>query len=202
MHLKHGTYEYWKGRSLAYERILKSMIATPVDTAQLSVFTEVQKFPVKRKGKNFRITQVYGSLTGQQILEKRVEIEKEEQIKKTKLKERADKAERMKNDFKLCETECTCDQNYCIVKGFKKCSVCENVLKSLCSIAMCKIASNGKPNMITPAVDRTNKAMRIALMKEKIKMKVCSSRFVRQFLLQSKKVISLGNGSVLTMTAH
>ena len=157
-HVKHGTYDYWKFRSLAYERTLKSMIATPVDPAQLSMFTEVQKFPVKRKGKNFRITQVYGSLTGQQILEKRIEMEKEEQIKKTKLKEKADKSEKMKNDFKLCETECTCEQNDCIVKGFKKCSVCENVLKSQCSKAMCKIASNGKPNMITPAVDRTDKS--------------------------------------------
>ena len=76
-------YDYWKGRSLVYERTLKSMIATPVDPAELSVFTEVQKIPVKRKVKNFRITQVYGSLTGQQILGKSVEMEKEEQIKKT-----------------------------------------------------------------------------------------------------------------------
>ena len=41
-------------------------------------------------------------------------MEKEEQIKKTKLAEKADKAEKMENDFKLCETECTCDQNDCI----------------------------------------------------------------------------------------
>ena len=87
-------------------------------------------------------------------------MEKEEQIKKTKLKEKADKAEKMTNDFKLCETECTCacDENDCTVKGFKMCPVCKNVLKSQCSKAMCKIVSNGKPTMIIPAVDQTKKS--------------------------------------------
>lgn len=38
------------------------MAESPIDPADIPAFTAVQKFPKKKKTKNFRITQVYGSM--------------------------------------------------------------------------------------------------------------------------------------------
>ena len=158
-HLRRGTSAYWRAKAKKYEEELQKLADTPIDPAEIPALTAVQKFPIK-KSKNFRITQVYGSLTGNQILEKRLKMEKEEEMKKNKQKEKADKVNEIKQAFQLCETECKCGQDICKVKGLKKCPVCGTVLKSGCSKAMCKMVSTGKPEMIIPAVDRKKQATR------------------------------------------
>ena len=76
--VKRGSCAYWTAKAHNYEKALKNMSQSPIDPAEIPNLTAVQKFPKKKKGKNFRITQVYGSLTGNQILDKRLEMEKEE----------------------------------------------------------------------------------------------------------------------------
>ena len=150
--VRKGCARYWK---IKYERMQSSMetlVETPIDPEEVRELTQprVQRYPAK-KSKNFRITQVHGSLTGQDILKKREEMEREEQAKLDKIEQKKGMKDELKRTFLVCEEECKCGDEVCKAKGLKKCSLCGSVMKSQCSKVNCRIASGGKPLMILPA---------------------------------------------------
>ena len=75
------------------------------------------------------INSVTGSLGSSELLEKKIEIEQSELLAMRE-KEQAIKAR--EDAFELCIKGCACAQNPCDGAGLVKCSVCNQVKKSLC----------------------------------------------------------------------
>ena len=137
--------EYWKEKYQKLQNAMKDVISTPISPEEISKLTKIEKFKVK-KSKNFRITQVCGSLRAKDILSKCEELEAEENEKKMLIAAEKEKKDEIKKDFLKCKDGCQCgDSQECKAIGLKQCTVCFNVLKSQCNKANCKLAAMGKP---------------------------------------------------------
>ena len=145
-----GSVSYWEKKYHKLVDNVESIIVVPVTPEELDLpGARIEKFRVK-KNKNFRITSVYGSLKGKNILEKRELVEKENEVKAqtkaAKEKERDVKVQ----EFLVCKLKCSCEGGVCRASAYKQCSKCFSVIKSQCTKAACIKKNDGKkPCMIT-----------------------------------------------------
>ena len=139
-------YEFKLAQSL---NVIKELQQTPVSPEDVPGIMPIGKIQPK-KTKVKRITQVHGSLSACDLLEKVKEANKKEQEMNERKQEAAMKKERLKEVFLKCKVECQCGTGSCEAKGLKQCPVCLSVQKSACSKKECVI--NGqKPVMLLPA---------------------------------------------------
>ena len=105
----------------------------------------VQKVKQKLSKKNTSITQVHRSMKAKNVLTvlKDIENKKQEQVKSQEVT--AKKKEDTKHAFLKCKEKCICEKPKCEVFGLKQCPVCQDILKSTCSKAKCKIDAD-KPS--------------------------------------------------------
>ena len=104
--------------------------------------------PKELTKKSTRVTNVHGSMEGQDILA-RAEIVQKEKEKKKEAESRKRSKERFKELFYKCKSKCFC-VGPCNAKGWKECPNCHSIMKSTCSKTACQVAGR-KPVMICPA---------------------------------------------------
>ena len=146
-----NTKEYWQLKFGALQNRMKNIVETPVTPEEIEGLTKIQKFK-PQKSKSMRITQVQGSLTGKDILQKKQDL----QVIEDKKNEEKEQKQRMKVEqkerFIRCRNECTCKQFPCFASNLRQCPICSDVMKSQCSKAKCKLASGtDKPVMVLVA---------------------------------------------------
>ena len=110
--------------------------------------------------KNTRITNVHGSMEGQDILSKVESIEKEKQRKVVVQYEKKQKKEEENEMFYKWKSKCVCE-GVCAAKDLKECSQCDSVMRSACSKANCQ-KDGKKPVMIRAASSTTTTRKRQA----------------------------------------
>ena len=125
----------------------KETLESPITPEDIPAFSKVDKFKPK-KSKNFRITQVTGSLEANDVYKKRLEMEAVEETKKQTLQDKKDKKDQERKAFLRCKDACCCEGERCQAANLKQCSVCESVIKSQCTKAQCKLIESGKPKML------------------------------------------------------
>ena len=116
----------------------------------------MKKVPLKEvnKNTNTRVTNIHGSMEGQDILKLVESIEKEKD--KQKKKEKKVKQKILEKElFYKCKEKCDCIGT-CKVKGLKVCTVCHEIKRSVCSKASCVIDGE-KPKMLTTATTTSRK---------------------------------------------
>ena len=105
--------------------------------------------PKDVKKKSTKITNVHGSMEGQDILKKVEALEKEKEKKKNDAEARKIEKEELRERFFKCKSKCIC-KGICKAKDLKECPHCHSIMKSTCSKIKCQV--NGKkPLMIRPA---------------------------------------------------
>lgn len=154
--IRKNTATYWKKKYQIIQKQLKTVIETPISPEEVPELTKIDKFRLK-KTKNFRITQIHGSLRGRDILKKREELEATFNEKIKKKQEKQELIKEKKLAFIKCKDGCTCKSTPCQANGLKQCPVCETVMKSQCNKAQCKLVSAGKPVMLTIPSGRVNR---------------------------------------------
>ena len=153
--LRKGTAEYWKKKCLQYEEKLEEISKIPFSPDEIEELTSIEKIKIS-KSKNFRITQVSGSMRGEDILNKRLELEEQEQLKSQKKALRVEKKQEQTEAFLQCKQNCICLDEVCQAAGLKQCPNCKTVMKSQCSKAKCQV--NGvKPTMLIAGKSKSQK---------------------------------------------
>ena len=126
--------------------MLQDVSDESIDLEAAGVLT-VEKVKPKEDKKKTRVTQVCGSMTGQDVLFMVKEIE----AKKAEVKQRKDEKQAKKGNEKIaflrCQESCVCSTPRCSATGLKRCTSCGDVLKSQCSKAKCKGDNGEKPLM-------------------------------------------------------
>ena len=93
------------------------------------------------------MTQICGSLTAQNVIEKACEIKEKKNAAEMKKGEKmASKRQQLEN-FLRCKDVCVCQEAKCVASGFKQCTSCHAVMKSNCSKMKCKSNDGQKPTM-------------------------------------------------------
>lgn len=85
--------------------------------------------------KNFRVTQVQGSLMGSALLELRESGERCNVLKK---QEKDDEIESRRLAYEKCRHGCKCDDTLCAAGGLYLCRYCNTYKKKICGVAACK----------------------------------------------------------------
>ena len=125
--------------------------SSKIDLNEIPGLLSIKKVvPKDVASKNVRVTQVYGSVEGNKILEvvEKVKMKKDEKEKKRKL--RCEEKLSQEAAFERCKSKCQCIEPSCSASGLKKCPNCNDVLKSVCGKAGCQVDGK-KPEMILPA---------------------------------------------------
>ena len=148
---RYGSKEYWKAmyemsQSLIEETYEKSLQLSEVPG--LLSMNLIKPRDITKK-KSTRVTNVHGSMEGQDILSKVAELEKEKQKKIQESVERKEKMVQQKELFYRCKVQCCCEGE-CKAKLSKESPKCHSILKSVCSKMACRIDGK-KPVMILPA---------------------------------------------------
>ena len=147
VNVKKGSRAYFKMKYESMSKKYKETLESPITPEDIPAFSKVDKFKPK-KIKNFRITQVTGSLEAKDVYKKRLEMEAVEETKKQTLQDKKDKKDQERKAFLRCKDACCCEGERCQAANLKQCSVCESVIKSQCTKAQCKLIASGKPKML------------------------------------------------------
>ena len=108
-------------------KCLQELQQSPMSPDEIPGLMPISKMqPKKTKAK--RITQVRGTLSAINLLEKVKEVNKKEEEKKQRKEEAAATKEKLKEAFLRCKWGCLCGGTPCEAKGLKQCPVCFNVL--------------------------------------------------------------------------
>ena len=124
-----------------------------VQLDQIPDLLTINKITPKRTETNVRVVQVCESMQGKDMLQvvKSTSEEKSWNVEGKKAK----KIQKLNDTaaFYKCKETCMCHKSKCEASGFKECSSCHNVLRSICGKVGCR--KNGKrPMMIYPSVGR------------------------------------------------
>lgn len=142
-----GSSAYWKAK---YELAIEKLTENEIDLEAAGVLT-TEKIKPKEKKEKVRVTQVWGSMTGKNVLSMVKDIEE----KKSQAKERKEVSQKKKEEEKVkflkCKDNCVCEGGECIAKGLKQCTVCGEILRSQCTKAKCKNDDGQKPLMLKVA---------------------------------------------------
>ena len=139
--------KWYKAMYEESERLRLSASEEQIQIEKVPGLLEVKKArPISKKV--VKITQVHGSLKGQQILEKVSELESQAEEKK-KVKEAAQEKRKVETEmFFRCKSACVCNESPCCASRLKQCPSCSDVLKSVCSKLKCRKQDGSKPTMI------------------------------------------------------
>ena len=94
---------------------------------------------------------------GKGILELSREIEDGKKRKQAAHEDRKKNKEEQKQAFLRCKDECMCKTRTCHAINLKQCSICHDILKSMCTKMACKGNYGSKPKMIQPAAAGASK---------------------------------------------
>ena len=96
--------------------------------------------------KDTSVTQQHGLIEGKKVLEAVIEKENEKQEKDEKKHENKEKRKIIKEKF-IKRKDQYQFKGKCSISGYKQCSICNDVLKSICTKQSCKV-DDIKPKMI------------------------------------------------------
>lgn len=96
---------------------------------------KLDEIPKRCKKKSTKITNVHGSMEGQDILKKVEVLEKEKEKKKNDVEARKIAKEELRERFFKCKSKCICEG----VCEAKECPNCHSVMKSTCSKIKCQV---------------------------------------------------------------
>ena len=153
--VRHDSKEYWKAKfdsmSKKYGEVVEAYNEKKsINIAEVPGLLKVTKVKPKITNKAVRVTQVHGSMEGQDIIAKVAEIKESKEVKEMlKEKSKEDQQNRI-SAFHRCKIQCSCDSQPCQAKGLRECSQCHNILRSVCSRAQCKKEDGSKPPMLKP----------------------------------------------------
>ena len=158
---RRGSSQYWQDKFNQAMGIIDELHEKSIVLKEIPGFLPVQKVKPKLSKKNTRITQVHGSMKAKNVLTvlKDIESKKQEQVKSKEAT--AKKKEDTKLAFLKCKEKCICEKQKCEAFGLKQCPVCQDILKSACSKAKCKV-DGIKPVMIVPAAATASSSKRKA----------------------------------------
>ena len=158
-----GSASYWKDKFEQSQALIRDMAEKSLqldDVPGLLTIKKVTPNPDKASTGTTRVTQVHGSMRAKDVASKVKEIKEEKlRIQAAKEAKKTQKEER-KETFIRCKTKCSCNQKKCLALGLKQCSVCLNVLRSVCSKAACRVDGE-KPAMILPAKQQSFPSKRL-----------------------------------------
>ena len=120
-----------------------------IDLNAAGVLT-IQKVKPKEKKKT-RVTQVCGSMSGNDVLSAVKEIEAKKKEAQNRKEANQAKKENEKIAFLKCIEKCSCTASKCHAAGLKQCTSCGDILKSQCTKAKCRGDNGEKPVMKTSA---------------------------------------------------
>ena len=157
-HLRKGSAAYWKEKFEMAQQTIHDCGEKSIQMENIPGLLTIPKMKPKPASKSTRVTQVHGSMEGNEVVEvvKRITEAKEKmlQLKEEKVKAK----EKQKEDFYRCKTKCVFKKDKCLAVGLKECPSCHCILHSICSKATCKV-NDKKPEIISPAaVMRRNKS--------------------------------------------
>ena len=137
----HGSKEYWHQKSENYKAKCNELIKTPISQDDTPGLLAVQKRKRPNPSKPVRVTQVCGSMKGQNVLEKVLFVEDKKKEKEEKKKKREHEKEQQLEAFFRCKDSCVCikQNGKCDAFGLHYCSECKSVLKSNCTKMACKM---------------------------------------------------------------
>ena len=98
------------------------------------------------------MTQVCGSMEGKKVLELTEQIKKQKADKDQARTLAQDKKRAELEAFFKCKDQCVClkPSGKCNATKLKECTVCHNILHSVCSKASCKGEDSKEPDMVIP----------------------------------------------------
>ena len=131
-----GSAAYYRDKFLKAQEIIRNLQNQTITLDEIPGFLEVAKVkPNKEATKSTRVTQVCGSMEGKKVLELTEQIKQQKQDKLQKQKNADDKRRKEKEAFFKCKDGCTCSKpdGKCSASKLKECTVCHNILHSVCS---------------------------------------------------------------------
>ena len=145
-----NSVEYWKDKFEQAQNIIRELSEKSIALDEVPGLLSVRKVKPADEKKSVRVTNVYGSMRAKDKASQVKVIKKKNTEAEKAKKEKANQKEENEVDFLKCKDKCTCSNEKCLAIGLKQCSICKNVLRSLCSKAGCKV--NGQKRvMILPA---------------------------------------------------
>ena len=162
---RYGSRNYYK---YLYEQsmgLIKDGYEKSLNLEEIPGLMTVHKVkPKDIQKKNTRITNVHGSMEGQDMLSKVESIELEKKRKVSDKEEKTRQKEEEKEVFYRCKTKCVC-KGECQAKFLRECPNCHSVMKSTCSKAGCQ--KDGKKPVMLRAASST---MPVAARKRKVEV--------------------------------
>ena len=144
-----GSAKYWKEKFLQSQSLIKELNEKSLSLEDIPGLLTIEKVKPKMSKETTRVTQVHGSMHGQDILKLVKEIKEKKDSKKLAVEHKVKQKEDERQKIFRCKENCVCGENKCIALGLKECPSCHSILRSICSKAGCK--TNGKrPEMIIP----------------------------------------------------
>ena len=140
----HRSKEYWCQKCEYYKAKCNELIKTPISPDDIPGLLTVQKKKKPNPSKPVRVTQVCGSMEGQNVLEKVLLVQDEKKEKEEKKKKRGHEKEQQLEAFFRCRDSCVCikQSGKCDAFGLHYCSECKSVLKSDCTKTAGKMAGS------------------------------------------------------------
>lgn len=148
---RYGSADYWKSMYEQSQAIIHESYEKSLKLEDIPGLLTVNRVKSKElnKNKNTRVTNVHGSMEGQDVLKLVESIENEKKEKQNHKEKKTQQKNKEKELFYRCKIKCVCN-GICAAKGLKECPVCHEIKKSVCSKASCRV-DGMKPMMITPA---------------------------------------------------
>ena len=108
LNVRHGSKEYWRQKCENYKAKCNELIKTPISPDDIPGLLTVQKKKRPNPSYPVRVTQVCGSMEGQNVLEKVLLVQDEKKEKEEKKKKRGDEKEQQLEAFFRCKDNCVC----------------------------------------------------------------------------------------------
>ena len=146
-----GSAKYWKEKFMQSQSLIKELNEKSLSLEEIPGLLTIEKVKPKLSKETTRVTQVHGSMHGQDILKLVKDIKEKKDTKKLAVEKKAEDKELERQRFYKCKDKCVCDKARCNAFGLKECPSCHSIPRSICSKAGCKVDGK-KPVMILPAV--------------------------------------------------
>ena len=148
---------YWKAKFEKAAILVHELNEKTLDLEKVPGLLTVKNVKPKMSKKSNKVTNIHGSIMGKGILELSREIEDGKKRKQAAKEDRKKNKEEQKQAFLRCKDECMCKTRTCHAINLKQCSICHDILKSMCTKIACKGNDGSKPKMIQPAAAGASK---------------------------------------------
>ena len=154
---------YYKYKYEQAQKLISDMHEASLKLDEIPGFLPIEKVTPAEKTTKTRVTQIYGSLEGKDVIKIVKEIQSEKGKKEKAKNMKADKKVEERELFYKCKEKCICKTKRCAAASLKECPSCRNILKSICSKSLCRVDGK-KPEMILPASTSSNPRRRLAML--------------------------------------